>query len=243
MTAGVAKSGRWAWAAVALVVVIGLVVWGVSLSNRSVDSGGPSASPSSSTSATASGLTDEGSAPNGQESEAPSGFRTPPESSQTAVVPSTSEPSQAAVDAATPSASQAMAMPELPAVDLKSEAQRPDGVTIKLVQIESVKGEAKIPGEVSGPAIRITVLIHNEGDRDLDIGPVVVNGYGGEERAPLEVITLPGGNPVKDGLLKRGEQTQGVYLFTMGDRELADVTFTVDANVGQPAAVFRGDAR
>lgn len=131
---------------------------------------------------------------------------------------------------------------EMPPVGLDSEADRPDGVVIALKKIESIAGEAKLPGEIAGPALRLTVTIKNGTNSDLSLDSVVVNGYRGAKQIPLEMLTSPGGSPFT-GTLKPGEQAEAVYIFAVDGTHRSDVTFTVDATPGQPAAVFRGDAR
>lgn len=131
---------------------------------------------------------------------------------------------------------------EVPPVGLDSESERPDGVVIALRKVESVAGEAKLPGEVAGPALRLTISIRNGTAADLSLDSVVVNGYRGAKRVPLEMLSSPGGAPFS-GTVKPGDQSTGVYIFTVTPEQRADVTFTVDVTPGQPAAVFRGDGR
>ncbi len=208
---------RWVWIAVVVLAVIGLVVWGTSWAKRNGESSSPEV-PIASQAPQPDATVEPAAEPQGKDSGTPAASATPEQVS-------------------------AEVMPELSPVDLHDEAIRPDNVSIRLVKIESVQGVAKIPGEVSGPALRLTIQIRNNGEKDLRLGPVVVNGYRGEERIPLEMIMSPGGAPFDDSLLKSGDESRGVYLFSVGDSARSDVTFTVDANVGEPAAVFRGDAR
>lgn len=134
------------------------------------------------------------------------------------------------------------ALPELSPVGLDSDAQQPSGMVVSLKKVESVAGEAHLPGEVAGAALRVTILLHNGSDKEASLDGVVVNGYRGSKRTPLESITSPGGMPFR-GSLKPGGDATGIYLFTVEAGQRADVTFTVDVSAGQPAAVFRGDAR
>lgn len=131
---------------------------------------------------------------------------------------------------------------EMSPVGLDSEADRPDGVVIALRKIESIAGEAKLPGEIAGPALRLTITIQNGTNNEVSLDSVVVNGYRGAKRTPLEMLTSPGGSPFT-GSLKPGEQAEAIYIFAVDAANRSDVTFTVDATPGQPAAVFRGDAR
>lgn len=113
---------------------------------------------------------------------------------------------------------------------------------VRLQRIESVAGKATLPGEVAGPALRLTIVITNGTHSQLNVGGVVVNGYRGSARTPLGALTTPGGSPFS-GFLKPGKQATGVYLFVVGQAQRADVTFTVDVVPGTAVSVFRGDAR
>lgn len=114
-----------------------------------------------------------------------------------------------------------------------------DDVEISLTNIESVDGQATVAGEISGPAIRVTVRFENSSGEPLDLGYVVVNAYGGADRAPASSIMRPGGDPVS-GSLAPGESAEGVYLFSVPLAERDDVTIAVDYRVGQSTIVFRG---
>lgn len=133
-------------------------------------------------------------------------------------------------------------LPELGPVGLDSDSERPDGVVVRISRIEAVAGEAKLPGEVAGAALRLTVVIRNGSKDPLTLGTVVVNGYRGSDRTPLEGLTSPGGNPFS-GTLAPSAEASGGYLFAVAVQYRSDVTFSVDATPGKPAAVFRGDAR
>lgn len=131
---------------------------------------------------------------------------------------------------------------EMAPVGLDSESNRPDGVVIALSKIEAVTGEAKLPGDVAGPALRVTVTIQNGSASALGLDSVVVNGYRGAKRVPLEMLMSPGGSPFS-GQVGPGDKAVGTYVFRVGTAQRSDVTFTVDVTPGEPSAVFRGDAR
>lgn len=131
---------------------------------------------------------------------------------------------------------------ELEPVDLLAPSERPSGVVVVLREVEPVQGEARLPGEVSKPALRFTISIENRSESSIELGAVVVNGYSGPNRDPLEIITSPGGLPFS-GTLAPGAEATGVYLFTVSEQARADVTVTVDPRAGEPASVFRGDAQ
>ncbi|MFT3877000.1 MAG: hypothetical protein QM708_11355 [Propioniciclava sp.] len=166
-----------------------------------------------------------------------------PAASSDAVPPANDPAGRPAVDPVAPSASPvAGVLPEMPAVGLDSDSELPGRLTVSLEKIEKVQGEARLPGEVAGEALRLTVLIHNEGSESAALDAVVVNGYYGEALTPLETLTAPGGSPFSGSLAPDGE-SRGVYLFRLYPEASSDVTVAVDTGQGRPAAVFRGDAR
>lgn len=134
------------------------------------------------------------------------------------------------------------ALPELEPVDIRSDSERPGGVVVSIAGIEQVAGEAVLPGEVAGPALRLRIRVDNRSSAAISLDAVVVNGYRGENRTPVETLVSPGGKPF-GGTLAAGAQADGVYLFRVDPQERSDVTFTVDLQAGEPASVFRGDAR
>lgn len=118
--------------------------------------------------------------------------------------------------------------------------QGEDGMRVALTQIESVAGEAVQPGEVAGPAVRVTVTLSNETGRAFNTSTVVVNAYSGKDRNPAGTLVRPGGAPFY-GRLAPGESTYGVFLFTIPEGARRDVTITVDYGAKIPVVVFRGD--
>jgi hypothetical protein len=216
--------GRWPWL-VAILVVAGLAVGAFFFFGRGAPAT-PEAIPSPSPSPSAP------SAPAASVSPAPS--RTVAASTP-AVQPSspTARPTKSANDEP---------LAELDPVDLGSDSERVGGVVVSLENIESVQGVATIPGDVAGPALRLTILVRNGGSADVSLDTVVVNGYRDSDRTPLESLVEPGGKPF-GGTVAPGGEAQGVYIFRVGSSQRADVTFTVDLHAGEPASVFRGDAR
>ena len=153
--------------------------------------------------------------------------------------PSTTPDDSASPAPSTPEESNGPVAPEAEPVAPDEVVVAPGDVTIALGRIEGVNGEAVTPGEVSGPAVRVTVDISNGGDEPLDLGYLVVNGYYGASRTPSSTFTRPGGQPFS-GALAPGESAQGVYLFSVPLAESGDVTITVDYKIGESTVVFRG---
>ncbi|GII99194.1 hypothetical protein CLV28_2351 [Sediminihabitans luteus] len=143
-------------------------------------------------------------------------------------------------DAAAGPASDAPVAQELDPVEPTDTATGEDGVTAALTKVEAVDGEAVAPGEISGPAVRLTVEVTNGSDEDLDLSGAVVNAYVGPDRAPAGTLTKPGGVPF-EGVVAPGESGSAVVLFDIPEEQRGDVTVTVDYRTGTPTVAFRGD--
>lgn len=200
----------------AVVIVVGLVVF-FTVFNRAGNTGPQEGPPTAHASPTASAAAG-----------APAGPGAPDNPAATA-------PAQASPEAST------YTPPEMDPVDLDTPSERASGVVVRLDAVEDVHGEAQMPGEVAAPALRFTIIVRNDSPAEIDLGAVVVNGFAGEHRDPLETLSAPGGQPF-DGRLAPGDEARGVYLFSVPPTGRADVTVTVDPKAGEPVSVFRGDA-
>lgn len=157
--------------------------------------------------------------------------------SPNATTSATPEPS----DSAEPPASGPLP-PERPAVPLDGDAADDSGVTVSLAEIESVSGEASAPGEISGPAIRVTVKIENASDEALPLRYAAVNAYHGAERTPAPPIMQPGGEPFF-GTIDAGDSATAVYLFSIPSDAQKNVTIAVDYQPGESTVIFTGAVR
>ena len=131
--------------------------------------------------------------------------------------------------------------PSLPAVPLDEEVPV-QGVTASLTRIESIQGEATGPGNVNGPALRVTVRLANGTGADLGVDGVTVDLAYGADRTP--------GSPLDDvsqapfaGVLRPGGAAEGTYVFRVPSGEQDDVTIGVGSAAGAPIAVFTGSPR
>lgn len=203
---------RWAVVAVAalVVLVLGGVVWAAVAQSGSADAG-PTSSASPSRSA-GEDVSDE-----------PSPVETP-------TAPAPGEPGGGATDDADPAAPYTPVTKD--AVALDQPAAFDSGVTAELTTVESVAGEAQGPGEVAGPAVRVTVRLTNGTSAAVPLDSAVVNVYGGQDLAPAEPLTGPGGKPFS-GSVAPGASVTGVYVFNVpaDQRDRLQVTVSYDPTV------------
>lgn len=218
----------------AAVVVAGLIVLGITLY------GGDPSAPSSET-ASAGSTSGGGAASDGGGSGDPTDPTVGDEPTEPprdiAIDPQEPRPTESPEVAPAPTDGAGV---ELEPVAPEAVVHAPHGAVISLARIEAVHGQAKVGGEISGPAIRVSVAIRNEGGEPMDLEYVVVNAYSGQDRTPAAPIMQPGGDPFT-GSLAPGEAAEGVYLFSLDESAREDVTITVDHGAGEPIVVFEGD--
>jgi hypothetical protein len=126
----------------------------------------------------------------------------------------------------------------LPAVDL-DEAVPVEDVTLSVVRIEEIDGQATGPGDVAGPALRITLRLVNDGDAEVSLAGAAVNAYHGAELTPAPQLNDPSTSYFA-GDLAPGEAAEAVYVFRVPPDQRDRVTVEVGYRPGAPLAVFTG---
>ena len=142
------------------------------------------------------------------------------------------EASQAAVDDLPPS--------QAP-VALDQPAAAGDGVTATVAAVEAINGFGQGRGNVSGPALRVTVTITNGTDDTLDLGGVAVDLTHGTDAVPASPLDDRSQAPFS-GSLEPGETAEGVYVFSVPPDDRGTVTVSVGHRAGAPFMVFTGSA-
>ena len=113
------------------------------------------------------------------------------------------------------------------------------GVTVAVPSVEDVTGQANVPGEVGGPALRFTVELANGTGKVLDLRTVVVNAYYGPDRTPATSLLKPGGKPFEPEVAAGGSAS-GAFVFSVPAEFQDQVELEVDAGVGKAIAIFAG---
>lgn len=209
---------------IVLVLAIAAVVTVVALRSGADPAAGttPSASP------TASSGTEAGSDPEASESGAGDGEQ--PTDTPSDGDPADAEPS----DAADPAARET-----LDPAPFGDEATPEPGVTVVVPKVEKVTGEANIPGEVGGPALRFTVDVTNGTGKTLDLRTVVVNAYYGPDRTPASPLLKPGGKAFESEV-GDGGTARGVFVFNVPAEFQDKVELEIDPRIDAPIAIFTG---
>ncbi|SNS68201.1 hypothetical protein SAMN04488107_3394 [Geodermatophilus saharensis] len=131
--------------------------------------------------------------------------------------------------------------PGLPAVPLDQPAAAGDGVTATVSSIEAVDGVGAGRGNVSGPALRVTVRITNGTPAAVDLGGVAVDLTHGGDAVPASPLDDPSQAPFS-GSVEPGATAQGVYVFRVPPDDRDPVTVSVGYRAGAPFMVFTGSA-
>ncbi len=131
--------------------------------------------------------------------------------------------------------------PLLPAVALE-EPVAEGGLTGSLVRIEEIDADGNGPGNIDGPALRVTVRLVNGTASDLDLFGVAVALSHGAGNTPASPIEDASQSPFS-GALPPGEAAEGVYVFGVPPESRSDVRVEVGARPGAPVMVFTGGVR
>jgi hypothetical protein len=120
-----------------------------------------------------------------------------------------------------------------------AEATPEPGVAVVVPKVEKVTGEANVPGEVGGPALRFAVDLTNGTGKTLDLRTVVVNAYYGPDRTPATPLLKPGGKAFASEVAT-DETARGVFVFNVPTEFQDQVELEIDPRIGAAIVIFSG---
>ncbi len=129
--------------------------------------------------------------------------------------------------------------PSLPEVPLEAPAEVGNGIVATIASVEEIDGTAVGPGNVAGPALRITVRIENGTAEPVSLDGVAVNLSSGPERTPASPLDDPSRAPFS-GTVEPGGAGEGVYVFSVPTDVRDQVTVEVGYQAGAPLLLFTG---
>lgn len=153
-------------------------------------------------------------------------------------VPVTATPPPISPSPTRPTAVATALPPSQEPVALDAPAQVGD-VTVSLTGIEAIQGTASGPGDVAGPALRVTVRLGNGTADPLDLLSVSVGMTYGAAATPASPLGDPSAGGFAGALTPGGSAT-GVYVFRVPADARDAVTVSVGYQPGAPYAVFAG---
>jgi len=247
------RSGR---TVLAGIVGLGLLLGAAACTSSSTDAASSSSSSSSSsgvTSSTESGpgeatqLTDpsssyERSAPTVPSDGAPASTAGP-SSDATPTTPSAPPVSTSGPVPTSGDINQVVPEREIPtnsAVPLDGTADFGDKILARLTDVKAIDATARVPGEISGAALAVTVEIENTSADPIGLDSVTVNMTGADD-VPAPPVTTDPASPLS-GTLMPGEKKSGVYVFTIPADSRGSVGVTVLYSAGAPIVLFQGNA-
>ena len=131
--------------------------------------------------------------------------------------------------------------PARPAVALDAQGEVGNGIVVAIPAIDAIQGAGQGPGNVAGPALRVTVRITNGTDADVALGGVAVNLSYGSEATPASPLDDPSQRPFT-GSVAPGGQVDAVYVFSVPTDARENVTIDVGYQPGAPRVLFTGRA-
>lgn len=112
-----------------------------------------------------------------------------------------------------------------------------EALDVALTRVEATEGTASGVGEISGPALLVTLTIRNLSDREVSLDGVTVNAYAGSDAAPARTYAEDDRQVPFADIVAASSSVDAVYLF--GLPEGSDrLTVAVLAPDGSTTAVF-----
>lgn len=121
------------------------------------------------------------------------------------------------------------------------DAEPLPGVTVAITGLEAVDGEATGVGEISGPAVRVSVEFVNGSDAEVDLRTVQVTADSGPDRTASSELSGPGVVPFP-ARLAAGDRATAVYVFAVPADQRESFRVFVDPVVTAPVVLFEGAA-
>ncbi|WP_409329156.1 hypothetical protein [Trujillonella humicola] len=126
-------------------------------------------------------------------------------------------------------------------VALDQTAAVGDGVTVDVVGLEGIEGAATGPGNVAGPALRVTVRLTNGTPEPVSLDGTAVDLRYGFDQAPASPLEDP--SQVRfSGVVEPGASAEGTYVFSVPVDARDAVTVIVGYAPGAPFVVLTGSA-
>ena len=123
--------------------------------------------------------------------------------------------------------------------EVKQDVKTPSGLTANVVSVESYTATAKRPGEVSGPAVKVTLRLTNGTGSAFPLSTATVNAYYGSGATPAAPVAGdPAAKPFT-GSLQPGASATAVYVFTVPAEDDGAVTVTLSDQAGAQLVVFQ----
>lgn len=152
---------------------------------------------------------------------------------------SSTGPTAPPYDNSTPGPTAAPVLPTITA-DRGESVEVSRGLLVDLLGVDQVTVEAETPGEISGPAVAISVRVTNESDRELDLSSAVIDVVADDGEPGIGTTAGPAEH--LGGVLAPGHVAEGTYVFML-DAAGRELTISVNHTAGAPIVIFTTTAR
>ena len=125
-----------------------------------------------------------------------------------------------------------------PAVSVQTPGDLGNGVTVRVAEVQSTDVTARLPGEVGGNVVSVTLELTNGSGQQIPLNAVTVNLTDAAGNAASTITTEPA-RPFA-GTLQPAQQASAVFLFDVPSDARTDMSIMVSYAAGTPAAVFTG---
>lgn len=151
----------------------------------------------------------------------------------------TPQPTTFATPAAGETAATEKPAPDEP-VPFTEPVTTPSDLTVTVDAVTAVTAGTNLPGEISGPAIRVDVTVRNGGADSANLaGSNVTTTYGGDEMIPAISVGDPAAETWPATLAANSAAT-GVFFFSVPTENAGEVRVIVDLLAAEPDVVFVG---
>jgi len=111
---------------------------------------------------------------------------------------------------------------------------------VRIVKHTIIHAKAHGPGQISGPAMALTIHFVNGSKRSIDLNHVVVNDQDAKG-TPLLSITSSPASPA-EGSVAPGATKSAVYVFTLPSVRHNPYTISISYSTAAPVVRLVGDA-
>jgi len=172
---------------------------------------------------------------------APTSAATPGSTTSASPSSTASAPTPSGTDTSAPTDAPEPERATLPAVPLDGTADVPSGPGVRVTAIEAVEGEAVVPGEIAGPALRVTVEVDNTTEDAIDLRTATVTLSYGDPLQFGNPISKPAGAAFPDSV-EPGQTASGTFVFEVPTDQRGRVLISVDLSIDDPIVAFEGSA-
>lgn len=126
-------------------------------------------------------------------------------------------------------------------IELTETADFGTGLTVEVAELRAVTGEARVPGEVGGPALWVKVRARNGTDEAISLATADVQVTYGPNRVPGIALGGPDVSPFPASLAP-GRAATASYVYNIPISERDQVQVVVFYSTDAPLVVFEGAA-